>query len=75
MSSHNSKGNGQAGVQIHSLAKPARLAILDLKTRQKMVAEAAYYAAERRGFTAGFELDDWLTAERELDGRTAAKSG
>ncbi len=31
---------------------------------------AAYYCAERRGFTPGRELDDWLDAEREL-GETA----
>jgi hypothetical protein len=31
-----------------------------------LVAEQAYYRAERRGFTAGHELDDWLAAEREV---------
>ena len=31
-----------------------------------MVAEAAYYKAEHRGFAPGFEMDDWLEAEREL---------
>jgi len=34
---------------------------------QTMIAEAAYYAAQRRGFVPGFELDDWLTAEREIE--------
>ena len=29
-----------------------------------IVAKAAYYAAERRGFAPGFEVQDWLTAER-----------
>lgn len=33
-----------------------------------MIAEAAYYAAERRGFKGGSELEDWLAAEREIDG-------
>lgn len=33
----------------------------------RMVAEAAYYASQRRGFAPGFELDDWLTAERESE--------
>jgi hypothetical protein len=32
-----------------------------------VIAKMAYYAAERRGFTPGFELDDWLTAEREVE--------
>jgi hypothetical protein len=33
---------------------------------EAMVAEAAYYKAEHRGFAPGFEMDDWLEAEREL---------
>ena len=28
---------------------------------------AAYFRAERRGFTPGHALDDWLAAERELE--------
>jgi sterol desaturase/sphingolipid hydroxylase (fatty acid hydroxylase superfamily) len=32
----------------------------------RMIAEAAYYRAERRGFAPGFELEDWLAAEREI---------
>lgn len=31
-----------------------------------MVAEAAYYLAEQRGFCPGCELDDWLAAEARL---------
>jgi hypothetical protein len=31
-----------------------------------LVATAAYYRAERRGFSPGSELDDWLEAEREI---------
>jgi hypothetical protein len=31
-----------------------------------MVAEAAYYRAEKRGFAPGQELDDWLAAEAEI---------
>jgi hypothetical protein len=36
-------------------------------SREARIAEAAYWRAERRGFTAGQELDDWLAAEREVD--------
>ncbi len=32
-----------------------------------MIAEAAYFRAERRGFSAGHELADWLEAEAEVD--------
>ena len=34
--------------------------------RQQMIAEAAYYHAQQRGFAAGYDLDDWLRAEREV---------
>ncbi|WP_347986471.1 DUF2934 domain-containing protein [Methylomonas sp. AM2-LC] len=30
---------------------------------QTDVAEMAYYKAESRGFTPGYELEDWLEAE------------
>ena len=33
-----------------------------------LIAERAYLRAERRGFVPGFELDDWLAAEREVIG-------
>ena len=33
---------------------------------QIMIAEAAYFMAENRGFIAGHELDDWLKAEKEI---------
>jgi hypothetical protein len=39
--------------------------------RHAMIAEAAYYMAERRGFESGHELDDWLLAERQIDTVTA----
>jgi hypothetical protein len=31
------------------------------------IAEAAYYRAEKRGFEPGLELDDWFTAEQEIN--------
>lgn len=32
-----------------------------------MICEAAYFLAERRGFVAGSELDDWIAAEKQVD--------
>jgi hypothetical protein len=32
-----------------------------------LIAEAAYYRAERRGFRPGGEMLDWLEAEAEID--------
>lgn len=37
--------------------------------RQRMIAEAAYFLAEQRGFDPGSELDDWLQAELLVDTR------
>lgn len=33
-----------------------------------MIAEAAYYRAEKRGFAPGYEFLDWMEAEREIRG-------
>jgi len=35
--------------------------------RRRMIAEAAYLRAERRGFSGGDATDDWLSAEMEID--------
>lgn len=35
--------------------------------RYRMIAEAAYFRAESRGFAGGSDLDDWLAAEMEID--------
>lgn len=38
------------------------------ESREARVAERAYWRAERRGFTPGHELEDWLNAEKDVDG-------
>lgn len=35
--------------------------------RERMIAEAAYFRAEHRGFAPGAELDDWFGAETEIE--------
>ena len=35
--------------------------------RRGLVARAAYFRAERRNFEPGYELEDWLAAEAEVD--------
>jgi len=37
--------------------------------RNACIAEAAYFIAMRRGSSAGHELEDWLSAENEVDAR------
>jgi hypothetical protein len=46
--------------------EPARLA-LTAEGRRAMIAEGAYLRAERRGFAPGYETEDWLAAEAEVD--------
>jgi len=35
--------------------------------RQQLIAQAAYFIAERRGFSPGNEIEDWLQAEAEIE--------
>jgi hypothetical protein len=32
----------------------------------RLIAEAAYYLAQKRGFLGGHSLDDWLAAEQQV---------
>ena len=43
------------------------VAPLAAATRQAMIAEAAYYIAEQRGFQGGRDVEDWLLAEKQID--------
>jgi len=43
-------------------------AALPAEQRHAMIAVAAYYIAQHRGFEAGRELEDWLRAESQIDG-------
>lgn len=36
--------------------------------REQMIAEAAYFRAEQRGFAPGNEMSDWLQAEADVEG-------
>jgi hypothetical protein len=59
-------------------AKPARPATpveiahaagprISPEERHRLIAEAAYYRARKRGLEAGTEVEDWLAAEAEID--------
>ena len=41
-------------------------------SRRERITMAAYYNAERRGFDGNHDLDDWLDAEKSIDGVSAA---
>ena len=51
------------GLTIRDKKSPCQTANLD-----QMIAEAAYYKAEKRGFYPGHDLQDWLDAKREIIG-------
>jgi Protein of unknown function (DUF2934) len=40
---------------------------VDPELRYEMVATAAYYIAEQRGFAPGHELEDWYRAQAAID--------
>jgi len=42
-------------------------ALIDPDHRRALIAQVAYYRAERRGFEPGHETEDWLSAEAEVD--------
>lgn len=47
--------------------RPVPPVLIDQDLRRSMIAQAAYYRAERRGFAPGHEAEDWLAAEGEVD--------
>ena len=51
----------------------------EAERRRALIAESAYFRAQRRGFAPGHELEDWVAAEEEVDeflrsGRDSAKT-
>lgn len=51
--------------ELAPLARPS--AEVTSEQRYQMIAEAAYFIAERRGFGSGDPARDWLEAEAEID--------
>jgi len=41
--------------------------MIDPNLRHRMVSEAAYMLYARRGYEAGYDVDDWLQAEADID--------
>jgi hypothetical protein len=50
-----------------SSAKPETPQRVPAEERWKMIAEAAYYIAEKRGFAGGHPAQDWAEAEAAID--------
>ncbi len=45
---------------------PATAPSISAEERQNLIARAAYFRAEKRGFSPGCELQDWVEAEMEV---------
>jgi len=41
--------------------------ILDADMRHRLISEAAYYLYAQRGYEDGYDVDDWLQAEAQVD--------
>ena len=42
---------------------------------RELISQAAYYRAEKRGFSPGLEAEDWMQAEAEVMARLQAMRG
>jgi hypothetical protein len=60
------RGKGKAASAVVETSGSG-LSSLPLEERQRMIAEAAYFRAQARGFQGGDPVDDWLTAEAEIN--------
>ena len=54
----------QAAETSKTIAEPAPITS---EQRLQLIAEAAYFRAQARGFEGGDPIADWLDAEREVD--------
>lgn len=62
------KSSGEAAVK----SALNRAVAVDASERQRRIAEAAYFLAEKRGFDPAYVLDDWLQAERTVNAQLGA---
>lgn len=58
-----SEGRGEPVPEVRLLGS-----LHPLPSREERIAISAYWRAAKRQFEPGHELDDWLEAEREVDG-------
>jgi hypothetical protein len=54
--------------------KPAPVPTRTESERRHMIAEAAYYLAEKRGFADGDPTRDWIAAEAQIDAQLRQES-
>lgn len=52
----------------------AECAGLSREEKHHLISKAAYYRAERREFAPGFEVEDWLLAEADVEAQLSSES-
>jgi len=57
----------QRGVAYDMPLEGGAQAVFDPDLRHRMISEAAYYLYSLRGYAEGYDLDDWLQAEAQID--------
>lgn len=62
-----SKGNGEIAAAKKSTKASGLMGGVTPEQRYRMICDAAYYRAERRGFIGGDPAQDWIDAELEID--------
>ena len=64
------KPKAKTATKSPSKPKPAAVAThISPAERMKMIAEAAYYLAEARGFSQGNDVNDWVIAEQQVNAK------
>jgi len=56
-----------AAVQRTKKTSTPSIESITASEREQLIAEAAYYRAERRGFQGGDPMQDWIEAEAEVE--------
>lgn len=66
-------------VKVQNLADAAKTSVFGIhvtaEQRDQMIREAAYYRAERSGFTGTTADEDWSAAQQEVDAMLAKQAG
>lgn len=60
-------------IDKESLLKNAQPYLND-ETLMEMIAKCAYFKAEKRNFTTGYEAQDWIDAEQEIANQGLVRS-
>ncbi|WMJ10127.1 DUF2934 domain-containing protein [Nitrosomonas sp. sh817] len=62
-----SKSTAAPEKTAQAVAEQPNRPLVSPEERYRMIAEAAYYRAEKRGFAGGDTAEDWREAEAEID--------